>query len=63
MIIKKKEEKMKPPYAKYNELIYLIYSSLVKSNEQKDEIFNKIQEKISELKIKNELDIKEIYII
>ena len=56
----KKEEKLKPPYAKYNELIYLIYSSLVKSNEQKDEIFNKIQEKISELKIKNELDIKEI---
>ena len=56
----KKEEKVKAPYAKYNELIYLIYSSLVKSNEQKDEIFNKIQEKISELKIKNELDIKEI---
>jgi len=31
----KKEEKMKPPYAKYNELIYLIYSSLVKSMNKK----------------------------
>ena len=55
-----KRRKAEPQYAKYNELIYLIYSSLVKSNEQKD---TKIEEKISELKIKNELDIKEIYII